>query len=351
MPPQRRRILRALKGLVSFGLLGLLFALIARREGLDALLERVEGADPAFWLVAVMLQLGAVGAGIWRWKLLLGEAGGGLGTSWLGKHYLIGRFLGVFTPSTAGLDVYRVLAVSRRLGSATAATYAVVIEKLFGLIGLSLLIGASAMVGLLVPLQGAEGLGDGALGAALLLGLASMAALALLLHGRGATRLLGLLPGSLRGRLARPLEALAAQRPAAGRIAQVLALSTSSHLLTAAVFVATSRALGIELGALELLICGLAIVIATLLPLSIGGLGVREGAAVVLLGALGVPALDATLVALLGYLSAQPPALLGGLLSLLPAPRESAAAPAGSAAGLDEGLFIAEGPLLGARQR
>jgi glycosyltransferase 2 family protein len=60
---------------------------------------------------------------------------------------------------------------------------------------------------------------------------------------------------------------------------------------------------------------GNAIVIATLLPVSIGGLGVREGMAMMLLGALGIAKGPALLVAVMGYLSGQTPAILGGLLS------------------------------------
>ena len=77
-----------------------------------------------------------------------------------------------------------------------------------------------------------------------------------------------------------------------------------------------------------MLVVGNAIVIAVLLPLSIGGVGVREGVAVVLLATAGVSSTDAVLVALLGYLTGQVPALLGGGLMAISRGAASATGPA-----------------------
>ncbi len=112
-----------------------------------------------------------------------------------------------------------------------------------------------------------------------------------------------------------------------------MSLGVVSHLATALVFVGTGLALGVEATPLELAIVGNAIVLATLLPVSVGGFGVREATAVALLATVGVSTSDALLVGLLGYLVAQPPALQGGALlaskrahgtpqANLPAPRQ-----------------------------
>jgi hypothetical protein len=93
------------------------------------------------------------------------------------------------------------------------------------------------------------------------------------------------------------------------------------------VFFATARAIGLDASPVTLLIVGNAITLAVLLPVSVGGVGVREGVAVVLLSGVGVTSTDALLVALLGYLTGQVPALLGGGLSLA-APRSEVPSPA-----------------------
>ena len=61
----------------------------------------------------------------------------------------------------------------------------------------------------------------------------------------------------------------------------------------------------------ELLALGNAIILATLLPISVAGVGVREGVAVALLGALGVPAHQALWVGTLGFGWMQPPGIAG----------------------------------------
>jgi hypothetical protein len=77
---------------------------------------------------------------------------------------------------------------------------------------------------------------------------------------------------------------------------------------------ATAMALGVDVSAATLLVVGNAIVLAVLLPVSVGGVGVREGVAVMLLATAGVTSTEAVLVALLGYLTGQVPALFGGVL-------------------------------------
>ncbi|MCZ7687652.1 MAG: lysylphosphatidylglycerol synthase domain-containing protein [Sandaracinaceae bacterium] len=126
--------------------------------------------------------------------------------------------------------------------------------------------------------------------------------------------------GSLaRSRAARPsaIEALASTRLDGRRLASTVALGVISHLALSAVFFATAGALDLSVGAFTLLAVGNAIVIAVLLPVSVGGVGVREGVAVVLLASAGVASSDAVLVALLGYLTGQVPALFGGVLFAL----------------------------------
>jgi uncharacterized membrane protein YbhN (UPF0104 family) len=92
-------------------------------------------------------------------------------------------------------------------------------------------------------------------------------------------------------------------------------LGLFSHAATAAIFVASAWAVHVDLSAAVLFGVGNALVIATLLPLSAGGVGVRETAAVLLLGALHVDQGSALLVAVVGYLGGQAPAVLGGIFS------------------------------------
>lgn len=306
----RRRLLSTVKATVSVALLGWVVHAALSRDGVDALGARLAGLSAPWLLVAAAVQMAAIGAGIARWRELLGAHRVSLPLSFLVRSYLVGRFVGTFTPSTTGLDAYRAFEVARATGRRGAAAGVLVTEKLIGLLGLSL-----ACL-LLLPLGGERFFGDGAWIGAASIGFASVVGLVVVRRPALASRALAVLPTQLRERASRLLSSLGAHGLDAPVIARSVGLSLSSHLLTSTVFVTTALALGLRADPVAVLMVGNAIVVATLLPISVGGVGVREGVAVALLGTIGVSATDATLVALLGFLVGQVPGIVGGLMSL-----------------------------------
>jgi uncharacterized membrane protein YbhN (UPF0104 family) len=115
----------------------------------------------------------------------------------------------------------------------------------------------------------------------------------------------------------RAADALARHPLGWSRSMVALGLGVASHLALSATFAAAGAALSVDVSWGTLLSVGNAIVVAVLLPVSIGGIGVREGVAVALLSGAGVSTSEAVLVALTGYVTGQVPALLGGLLLVL----------------------------------
>ena len=120
-------------------------------------------------------------------------------------------------------------------------------------------------------------------------------------------------------------------------IAAAVALGATAHVAMSSVFALTALGLGLALDPMVAVVTGNVIVVATLLPISLAGVGVREGVAVVLLARSGVSTADATLVALLGYLTLQVPAIVGGLGSLLPDAYGQPAAPEADRSSRDGG--------------
>lgn len=311
----KRRWLPVVKVTVSLGLLAWVVHAATSRDGVGALAERVRGLNPAWLLAAVGLQLLAVLAGVYRWRALLAAQELPLPLPWLVRTFLVGRFVGSFTPSTTGLDLYRTVEVARRTGERGRSAGVIIVEKLVGLLGLALITVA------LLGLCGTQLLGPGALfGAA---GVASLCGVGLaVLRWPGCVRGVTVrLPRRARELLDRVVSAVATRRVGVSVLGRCLGLSFLGHLATSGVFVTTALALDLPADPLAVLVVGNAIVVATLLPLSIGGVGVREGVAVMMLATVGVGPTDAALVALLGYLSGQVPALIGGIVSLAPAPQ------------------------------
>jgi len=318
------RLKRPLRSLVTLALLAWVLHRIAARDGLSALLATLHAADVR-WLMAAGLfsSLGVV-LGVMRFRLLLRSAGLNLPVGWLTRISLEGRFVGAFTPSTAGLDIYRAIAVGRRTGKRSVAAGVILIEKLLGLLGLASLVGGLSLLG-----AGVLRTGQG-LPATLGLAVCCALGLGLALRPRVVARASAWLPATIARRVERLTSALEEQPPRPPSLACAFGLGLVGHLTTAAVFLATSRALGIHLPTVELLSVGVALVLSALVPISVGGVGVREGVALMLLGGLGVAGPEAALVATLGWLLTQPPALVGGLFSLLP-PLETAKASASTA--------------------
>jgi len=315
----RRRLILGLKILVSLGLVGYVVWSISQREGLEVLGARLGRLELGFVALAMALHFVAVGTGVLRYRLLLARRGISLRLGWLTRTYLVGRFVGAFTPSTVGLDLYRSIAVARKTGRRVESAAAILAEKLFGLLGLSI-------VTLALVCLGASGLlGPSALPMAVVILAGASIGLYALNQPIAMKRLTRILPPKIAARVDPMLDAIAQGGRSTLDTLRILGLAITSHLATATVFVATALALGLTVDVATLLVVGNAIVIATLIPISIGGVGVREGVAVVLLASAAVGPTDASLVALLGYLTGQVPALLGGALQVSHAAEESQA--------------------------
>src|SRR5207244_54053 len=103
--------------------------------------------------------------------------------------------VGAFTPSTAGLDVYRGWAVARRTGETARAASTIVVEKFVGLIGLS------TVCLLLLGLGATEQLGRPALIASLAMAGGSTFGLWIMISPSRARSLARIAPARFRTRL------------------------------------------------------------------------------------------------------------------------------------------------------
>ncbi len=299
-----------MKAIVTLGLLGFLLRRMFLRDGVEVLAERASHLALGWILVAIALHFASAMAGVLRWRVLLRERGLELPLAFLVRSFLVGRFVGAFTPSTAGLDGYRLWDVGRRTGDYARSGAVIVVEKLVGLVGM-----ASVCLALL-PFGLFERLGVGGVLVALAMALSAALGLFVLSSPARAASLAALAPARLRPRATKIADAMAGgASPRA--LGAALLLGIASHAALSATFAASGLAVGIDLSPLTLLGVGNAIVISVLLPISIGGIGIREGVAVALLVAAGdgsVATTDAMLLALVGYLTGQAPALVGGLL-------------------------------------
>ena len=231
----------------------------------------------------------------------------GLGVGEALRLTLVGLFFGNFTPGMVGADVYKVTALARGAGLARPLALAALL-RVIGLLAVLL----SALVALvLAPGRFATALAPPRWSAGsrpLLLALAALLALALLAAawrwGQGVPRV-----RRFRAELA---AALAEVSP--GRLVHLGLLSLTIAGVRAASLLLLAASVGGAVRPAEAVVLGALSTVAIALPLSLGGLGVAEGALAAGLVLLGLPRPATVAAALLNRALLWAAAALGGLL-------------------------------------
>ncbi len=302
---RRRKKVLVLRIAVSAAMLGFLLS----RVDTAALLPD-GNARTVWWLaVGLVVWFAAIVLATLRWQRVLVALSLPSPFPPLLSHSLAGLFVANFLPSTIGGDVLRVMRLSADNGEPPASFASVVLERLTGFVVLPVI----TLVGLvlhpsLLHLGNASRL-------ALALSLATLAALVAILVVAGSPKLGGRLAGHpswLRFVGAVHLGIARIRRdPAAG--VGVLAVAFAYQLMVVTAAWVAAHVLGLNLGWTIMLAFIPVVAIAQVIPISVGGLGLREGALVLLLQPLGVAAAKATALGLLLY-------GLNLLVSLLGAP-------------------------------
>jgi uncharacterized membrane protein YbhN (UPF0104 family) len=232
-----------------------------------------------------------------RWQRVLVAMDLPAKLSTLLSAYLAGQFVSNFLPSTIGGDVLRVTRLSASNGETTGTFASVVLDRMSGWLILPIL----CLVGLainpsLIHLGRASRL-------AVAISLVTLASLGAVLAVAASPRLGGRLAGHdgwlrFAGAVHLGLDRLR-HRPAAA--AGVLATGFVYQLAVISAAVLGARALDLDIGPTALLAFIPAVAIVQVLPFTVGGLGVREGALALFLQPLGVSVTHAVALGLLVY--------------------------------------------------
>ena len=280
---------------VSAGLLWWLFS----RFDLKGILASFQELSPFLWLVAALMYLAAQILSSIRWFILSDALSfPGQWRTYLG-FYFVGMYFNLFLPTSVGGDVLKIHFLSRDEGRRLMAAYSVVGDRLFGLVAMVLL-GAGA-VGLrpdILPGHFVSALSIG--GIVILCGLVGLAFFHKILRG--------LWPG-----LAERLSGVfvLCQRPR--KIFAVLGLSFCLQALGMYAVALLGGGIGIEIP-LAFYFASLPLInIATAIPISFSGIGVREGTFVFFLGIKGVQPEQALCLGILFFSVQVATSLLGGV--------------------------------------
>jgi uncharacterized protein (TIRG00374 family) len=310
---------RMVRWLIRIGVSAGLIVLLLLYADLGKLADSVASMSIGWLLLALIIKGVGIMCGVIRWRLLLDGQNLNLPLSNLGGAYLVGRFFGSFLPSTIGLDAYRTYYAAVRTREVARCVAVTVVEKVVGLLALSLLALAAMPLGIrFLPEKALWLMG-------MVICVPILAAALLLFYPKLFNRIAEFL--KRRGErfsegIARWSEAVARFGEQRGRLFLALLLGLVVHGSTCVMCVATARAVGVEIPASEILFVGPLMIAATLVPVSIAGIGVREGTFVFFLARIGVSPEQAALLAFLGFLAGEFYSLAGGgVWALTPAAR------------------------------
>ncbi len=256
-----------------------LLAFLVSKIHLGTLLPEHPHLSTLFFFVAgiAMAGLGIV-LSAWRWQRALVVFDAHVPLPTLVSHYFAGQFFGNVLPSTIGGDVLRVRWGAKTTGSGHVSFGSVVLERLTGFVALPLL----ALLGFALR---PSLLDEDHAWIAVVISAVTLVMLVVILYAAAHPRLAGRFRDHENWM----------------RSAGVLGAAILYQASTVAVVYCAVRTLGVELPTAAVLAFAPAVAMAQVLPLSLSGLGVREGMLVILLHPLGVSSGRAVAIGLLWY--------------------------------------------------
>jgi uncharacterized membrane protein YbhN (UPF0104 family) len=309
--PRRDRFRRWIPPLRIAASVGIL-AVLLRKVDLESLVPKWDDATILWLIGGVACSVLAIALSTVRWQRVLAAMDVPSRFAPLFSIYLACQFVSSFLPSSIGGDALRVTRLSSRRTQATAPTppdafASVVLDRMSGWLILPLLCLAGMAINPALRHLGRSSR------FALIISLVSLASLAAVIALAGHPRLGGRLAGRqgwlrFMGAIHEGIDRIR-RRPAA--VAQVIAAALVYQLAIVTAALLATRALGLKIGPTALLAFVPAVAIVQVLPISFGGLGVREGAFVLFLHPLGIEAEHAIALGLALYAMQVLSSLLG----------------------------------------
>jgi len=300
----KKRLFDLAKLVISAALL----YLVLSRVGLQETFDKLRSADAALLLLALGLFIFGVFLRAFRWRALLSDRGLHVPIITLTQLYFIGQFFNTFLPTGFGGDVVRVVELARYGISKSESLSTVFLDRLSGLLAFFLMtLAALPFAGQLIPPE--------VFGILVVLGVAGVAGTWLMFERRFTTPLMNSFFTRASFPFQSKIERLYASMRAntARATAEAMAIGFLFNLLLIAMNYLVAAALGqhIALGYFFLFI---PIISSLLLLPSLNGLGVREGAFVLLFASAGVGSVAAVSMSLAFWAITLLTGLIGGVL-------------------------------------
>ncbi len=269
-----KKLKTAVKIIVSFGLM----ALLLKISGPEKVLKTISGSDPFMLFAAFALIFAGTVLAAYRWFKVMSVLDFRGGFGFYLKSYFMGVFFNQLLPSSIGGDAYRVIDVASLGYRKRDAFVGVLIDRGLGILGIFIvnIIFNNMLPGLLPDaVYRALNIISGA-------GIAGFAAFVFLHKISFLNRF------RLFGVLARPSAGLYKVLDTPFRLVFQLCLTVAVHILTFAGVYFIALSVGVDLSVSAFMVIMPPVVLLTIIPVSLAGWGIREGAMAGLMGFAGV---------------------------------------------------------------
>ena len=273
------RLVFVIKLLVSLVLVGWLLRMV----GLKALAGDMFRIGPAAFGLAVSVTLLQMVVGAVRWQRIVAVTGGDMRLGRALSAFFVGAFYNCFLPSSVGGDVVRAWRARRDGLTLASAVNSVILDRIAALLGL-----LAVILAMSAPLQHLLGPSFYVFP---LLGVGAVA-------GVGLITALGRLPlGLRRFRIVSALSRLSGDCEAVFLMpvacVEVGVLSATAAVLLGLSVYPLALGMGLHVSGFDCVMLTLPVILVTILPISIGGWGLREASFVFAFSFVGVPASSA----------------------------------------------------------
>jgi len=304
------------QGLIQLGKIiisALLIGYLLFRIGIHRILDHIASADPLLFAAAIGIFLISHIVGSYQWYVLLCNEKVPITWPKALSFYFVGLFLNNFLVSSMGGDIFRMVDIKRHSEDLPGAVATVFLDRLAGFFLLSTL---AVLSGPWIIIE--KGLSSH-LTLLILFLVVSWSALLFLLFCRSAAR-----PFARIFRKAVPekfsskareiydrIYAFGRQKSVVRRVLLLSVLIQSMRIMTHYVLACS---LGVHVSPAYFFLIVPVIAIAASLPVSFGGIGLREQTGVILFGMIGIPAVQAFSIEFMAYISAILTSIPGGIV-------------------------------------
>jgi uncharacterized membrane protein YbhN (UPF0104 family) len=300
---------RALSLIVKLVVTGLLLYLALNWVNLSRVATRLSQIDPKWVALGLLVPLAQNFLLTLRWQAILGRCGSDLPVGQLFRYTLVALFFNQTLPSSVGGDAMRIWLIGKQ-ANWRIASYSVVIDRVVGLVALAILVTACLPWTLALV---RNPVGRSAL---LLIGFGCISG-GVVFVSLAWERLRFLQRWAPTRHLAATATVAAGILRAPPTLAKIFSLSFTLHLLTAFIAWCAARAIGAQLPYTYALFLVLPVILISIVPVSIAGWGIREGAMVAAFGYAGLAPSDGLIISLLYGAAYLVVGMIGGLVWVL----------------------------------